>query len=112
MSETRIEEIRKMGDRLANYVYDMDDRRFFRHFFRENRPQEFRAHLIKANLSAIRAGKAPLFTLEPYTQVFHLDLFDDGAEMLRIDWKFARDLVFIRMIVEEVAQTDADDQES
>lgn len=127
MSETRIEEIRKMGDRLANYVYDMDDRRFFRHFFRENRPQEFRAHLIKANLSAIRAGKAPLFTLEPYTQVFHLDLFDDGAEMLRIDWKFARDLVLIRMIeqlytkgwigknpdlVAEVAQPDAEEQEA
>jgi len=127
MSATRIEEIRAMGDRLADYVHDMDDRRFFRNFFRENRPQEFRTHLIKANLSAIRAGKTPLFTLDPYTQVFHFDLFDDGAEMLRIDWKFARDLVLIRMIeqlytkgwigknpdlVAEVTQTDTDEQES
>jgi CRISPR-associated protein Cst1 len=127
MSGTRIEAIREMGDRLADYVCDMDDRRFFRNFFRENRPQEFRAYLIKANLSAIRLGKAPLFTLDPYTQVFHLDLFDDGAEMLRVDWKFARDLVLIRMIeqlytkgwigknpdlVAEVAQPEDDSQDS
>jgi CRISPR-associated protein Cst1 len=127
MSGTRIEEIRNLGDRLASYVFDMDERRFFRNFFRENRPQEFRSLLIKANLSAIKAGQAPLFTLDPYTQVFHLDLFDDGSEMLRIDWKFARDLVLIRMIeqlytkgwigknpdlVAEVAQPDAEEQEA
>jgi CRISPR-associated protein Cst1 len=127
MSTTRIDEIRTMGDRLADYVFDRDDRHFFRSFFRENRPQAFRTHLIKANLAAIRAGKVPLFTLDSYTQVLHLDLFDDGAEMLRIDWKFARDLVLIRMIeqlytrgwigknpdlVAEIAQIDVDDQAS
>ncbi|NOK58670.1 MAG: type I-B CRISPR-associated protein Cas8b1/Cst1 [Chloroflexi bacterium AL-W] len=98
MSETRIEEIRAMGDRLADYVFRMDDRRFFRSFFRENRAFEFRTHLIKANMSAIKAGMPPLFTLDPYTKVFHLDLFEDGTETLRVDWKFARDLVLIRMI--------------
>lgn len=98
MGEIRIEEIRSMGDRLAEYVYYVKDRRFFRNFSVENNASRFRMHLIKANLSAIKAGMPPLFTFDPYTQVFHLNLFDDGAETLRVGWKFARDLVLIRMI--------------
>lgn len=93
MNEPRIEEIRTMGDRLAEYVHRMDDRRFFRTFYRTNRPHEFRTALIKANMSAINAGMPPLFTLDPYITVF-----EDGDEMLRVDWKLARDLVLIRMI--------------
>lgn len=93
MNNVRINEIRAMGDRLAEYILRMDDRRFFRNFFHENKPYNFRTHLIKANMSAIKAGMQPLFTLEPYITVF-----EEGEAMLRVDWKFARDLVFIRMI--------------
>lgn len=93
MNETRIQEIRAMGDRFAEYVHRFDDRAFFRNFFRSNRAYEFRTALIKANLSAIKNGMAPLFNLDPYIAVF-----EEGDEMLRVDWKLARDLVLIRMI--------------
>ncbi len=93
MGERRINEIRVLGDRLAGYIHDLDDKRFFRNFFRENKSQEFRAYLIKANLTAIRAGQPPLFGLDPYITVF-----EEGDEVIRSDWRFARDLVLIRMI--------------
>ncbi len=41
----------------------------------------------------LSAGKAPLIELEPY-----LTIFEEGYEVIRPDWKFARDLVLIRMI--------------
>lgn len=98
MSDSRLDQIRKLGDRLADYVFDFKDKQFFRHFFHEQNAEWFRLHLIRANLVAIRAGQAPFLTLDPYTQVFHLELFEEGSETFRVDWKFARDLVLIRMI--------------
>ncbi len=93
MENSRIEEIRKLGDQLADYVSGENDRRFFREFFTERRPDNFRTALIKANIAHVRRGKPPFITLDPYIEVF-----EAGDEVARSDWQLARDLVLIRMI--------------
>ncbi len=93
MEKDRIEAIRELGDRLADYVSGENDRRFFRDFFTERRYEYFRTALIKANIAHVRRGNPPLITLDPYIAVF-----EEGDEVARPDWQLARDLVLIRMI--------------
>lgn len=93
MEKERIEEIRKLGDRLAAYVKEQGDKRFFLNFYKVQRYDDFRTLLIRASYKNVKAGKAPLIELEPY-----LTIFEEGYEVIRPDWKFARDLVLIRMI--------------
>jgi CRISPR-associated protein Cst1 len=93
MEKERIEQIRTMGDRLADYVSSQNDRRFFRDFFTVQRYDHFRTALIKVNLSHVRRGNPPIITLDPYIEVF-----EEGNELARSDWQLARDLVLIRMV--------------
>ena len=93
MEKDRVESIRKLGDGLADYVSSQNDRRFFRDFYSEQRYDYFRTALIKANLAQVRRGKSPIITLDPFIEVF-----EEGDEVARSDWRFARDLVLIRMI--------------
>lgn len=93
VDKERIEQIRDLGDRLAAYVSDENDRRFFTAFFSERNYDLFRNALIKANLAYVKRGNPPLITLEPYIQIF-----EEGNEVARADWRLARDLVLIRMI--------------
>ena len=93
MERERIEEIRKMGDKLANYVSSQNDRRFFREFFHQRRPSNVRTLLIRANLAHVRRGNPPIITLDPYIEVF-----EEGYGLESPDWWLARDLVFIRMV--------------
>ena len=93
MDKERIEQIRAMGDRLADYVSSQNDRRFFREFFTVQRYDFFRTALIKANLAHVKRGHPPIITLDPYIEVF-----EEGSELARPDWKLARDLVLIRMV--------------
>ena len=86
MEKYRIEEIRKLGDQLADYVSGENDRRFFRDFFTERRYDPFRTALIKANLAHVKRGKPPFITLDPY-----IDVFEAGDEVARSDWQLARD---------------------
>lgn len=93
MEKDRIEAIRELGDRLAEYVSSENDRRFFREFYTEQRYDYFRTALIKANIAYVRRGNPPLIALDPYIVVF-----EEGDEVARADWRLARDLVLIRMI--------------
>jgi CRISPR-associated protein Cst1 len=93
MDKERVEEIRKMGDQLAEYVSSQNERHFFRNFFTARRYGDFRLLLIKANLAHVRNGNPPIITLDPYIQVF-----EEGDELARTDWRLARDLVLIRMV--------------
>ena len=93
MEKARVEEIRKMGDKLADYVSNQNDRRFFREFFRQKNPHYIRAMLIRANLEHVERGNPPLITLDPYIEVF-----EEGYGLEKPDWWLARDLVFIRMV--------------
>jgi len=93
MDKERIEQIRTMGDQLAEYVTSQNDRRFFREFFTEQRYDYFRTALMKANLANVRHGKPPIITLDPYIEVF-----EEGNELARPNWRLARDLVLIRIV--------------
>ncbi len=93
MDEKRINEIRELGDRLAEYISTENDRRFFEAFYAQNNYEYFRNVLIRANLACVRAGGAPLIVLDPY-----LVVFEEGVEVQRPDWRLARDLVLIRVI--------------
>ena len=89
----RIDEIRRMGDRLADYVVQQNDKRFFRAFFTARRYSDLRSALLRANRSNLDAGRGPIIEFDPYVTVF-----EDGEQLGRNDWRLARDLVVIRMI--------------
>ena len=93
MQKERIEKIRKIGDKLANYVSSQNDRRFFRDFFHQQSPYNIRTLLIRANLDHVRRGNPPIIKLDPYIEVF-----EEGYGSEKPDWWLARDLVFIRMV--------------
>lgn len=95
MEKKRITAIKELGDRLAAYVDDSGDKRFFRNFYVVSRSDEFRNELLRAAKNAASSGKAPLFTLESFCTVFFAP---DDVEDLRFDWRLARDLTFIRML--------------
>ena len=93
MDKTRVERIRDLGDELALYVEKEGGKRFFRSFFTENNPANFRALLIKANIAHVKHGNPSLFDMDTY-----IDVFEEGFEVMRADWRLARDLVLMRMI--------------
>ena len=93
MDKDRIQQIRELGDRLADYVSKENDRKFFTTFFAERNYEFFRNALIRANMAWVRHGHPPLITLDPYIQVF-----EEGDDVARGDWRLARDLVLIRMV--------------
>lgn len=93
MEQGRIEQIRQLGDQLAEYVSAQNDKRFFQEFFTQNRYEFFRSRLMKANLAQVKRGKPPIIQFETYIQVF-----EEGDELARSDWRLARDLVLIRMV--------------
>jgi CRISPR-associated protein Cst1 len=93
MDKERIEQIRELGDRLAAYISGQNDKRFFTAFSAARRYDHFRMALIRANLAHVKRGNPPLITLDPY-----IEIFEEGEEMARPDWRLARDLVLIRMV--------------
>jgi CRISPR-associated protein Cst1 len=93
MDRERIEQIRKLGDSLAEYVKGQNDRRFFREFFTVQRYDYFRNILLKASLAQTRRGQPPLIGFDTY-----ISIFEDGEDLARLDWKLARDLVLIRLV--------------
>jgi CRISPR-associated protein Cst1 len=95
MDSTRIAHIRTLGDGLAIYVRRQGARgkRFFRSFFTEQNPSNFRTLLLKANIAHMKDGQASLFDMDTYIEVF-----EEGFEVMRPDWRLARDLVLMRMI--------------
>lgn len=93
MDRERTEQIKKLGDVLADYIKAQNDRRFFREFFTVQRYDYFRTILIKADLAQARQGQPPIISFDNYISVF-----EDGEDLARIDWKLARDLVLIRLV--------------
>ena len=93
MEAERIEHIRNLGDALAEYIRDQNDKRFFRNFYTLQRYSDLRNILIKANTEQMKRGKKPFVTFDGYISVF-----EEGNELARVDWRLARDLVLIRMV--------------
>lgn len=90
---SRINHIREIGDQLAEYVNEENDKKFFSAFYSEYRYDAIRNALIRVNHSKLKQGKPPLIKFEQFIEVFE-EVDDKG----RSDWRLARDLVLIRMI--------------
>jgi CRISPR-associated protein Cst1 len=99
MERDRVEKIRNLADRLADYVNQENDKRFFQNFYLADRADHLRTLLVKANLAHVKRGHPPIIEFEPYIEVF-----EEGVELARPDWRLARDLVLIRMIEQLYAQ--------
>jgi len=93
MKGSRINHIREIGDQLAEYVNEENDKKFFSTFYSEYRYGAIRNALIRVNHSRLKQGKPPIIKFEPFIEVFE-EVDDKG----RSDWRLARDLVLIRMI--------------
>jgi CRISPR-associated protein Cst1 len=93
MDRERIDQIRQLGDSLADYVRTENDRRFFRAFLTTNRYDHLRTALIKASNARVRRGEPPLITLDQF-----LAVFEEGTDLPRSDWRLGRDLTLIRML--------------
>jgi CRISPR-associated protein Cst1 len=93
MDDIRIGHIRDLGDRLARYARQQDNGSFFRSFLTATRYDHLRDALVTANYRQVRGGGEPLIRFEQF-----LEVFEQGEELSRRDWKLARDLVLIRMI--------------
>ncbi len=94
VEEYRIEAIRTMADRLADYIDAEHDQRLFRTLLyggnRGQDYQELRQRLIRADYRvAPRSG--PLFTLDEFLAVF------ENSDN-QYTWMLARDLLLIRII--------------
>ena len=92
MDQHQVTRIREMGDRLADYIRETDDKFTLTHF-RENRYYVFRTTLLRANSKQLSRGREPLIEFEPYVDVFELAAGDSHK-----GWRLARDLVYIRIV--------------
>lgn len=94
LKESRINRIREIGDQLAEYVNEENDKKFFSIFYGEqSRYDIVRNALIRINRSRLKQGKPPIIRFEPFIEVF-----EEPDDKGRSNWRLARDLVLIRMI--------------
>jgi len=94
LKESRINRIREIGDQLADYVNEENDKKFFSIFYSEqSRYDIIRNALIRVDRSRLKQGKPPIIRFEPFIEVF-----EEPDEKGRSNWRLARDLVLIRMI--------------
>ena len=94
MDKVRINAIRELGDKLAEYVRTQDARLFSK-IFNARRYKDLSLELLKANKATVQAGEPPLFSFNQF-----VDIFEESEQMPRADWSLARDLVLVRMIEE------------
>jgi CRISPR-associated protein Cst1 len=95
MEKTRIDQIRILGDRLADYIRQNNDRKLLRTLYQERRYHLFRMALLRAMKDFSRQapeGSEPLVSYDGY-----VGIFEEGGEFERIDWNLARDLLLIRI---------------
>lgn len=90
MQKSRVDQIRNLGDRLADHIQDSGDRKLLRELYYTRAYWQFRAALLRA----IRdyRGEEPLCPFDTYAQIF-----EESEEFERQDWSLARDLLLIRI---------------
>ena len=98
MERERIEQIRGLGDALAQYILARDERFFSRLYMVRDYPA-LRRELI-------RAAKDADATLVPFDTF--VAVFEDSEEVGRPDWRLAFDLLLIR-IIEQLHKGGKDD---
>lgn len=93
MESDRIEAIRKLGDILADEIATENDRRLWWAVYSAEAYRQARRTLIQASQRRLRRGLPPVVSLDGF-----LEVFEEGNELPRVDWRLAWDLVLIRVI--------------
>lgn len=96
MDNERINQLRQLGDRLADYIQQTDNRKLLRTLYQERRYYMFRIALLRAISDYSQhnsPNSEPLVSFDGYIKVFE----EEGNEFERIDWNLARDLLLIRI---------------
>lgn len=99
MEKTRVEAIQKLGNRLAHWILEENDKRLYRSIYEVRGSGPLRHILIKAanNKLKLEATKGesnpPLITGEEY-----LEVFTEQDEIIRADFTLARDLLKMQII--------------
>lgn len=93
MDPARIEAIRNLGDMIAEEIATEDDSKFWWRVYKADSYRGVRLALIQASQRRLKRGLAPILSLDEF-----LEVFEEGEELARIDWRLAWDLVLIRTI--------------
>jgi len=93
MDERRIQYIQQLGESLATYVVERNDRGFFNTFWMARNYGEVRAALIRASQAEVRHGRPPLVNLDQF-----LAIFEQAEGIPSADWHLGRDLVLIHLL--------------
>lgn len=100
MEPSRIDTIRRVGDRLAGEIASNNDRQLFRGLWMSRHYGDLRRVLVQANTRRAKSGKEPLLTFDDFVAVFEF-----GEDSQRPDWRLAQDLMLIR-VIEQLHQQD------
>jgi CRISPR-associated protein Cst1 len=93
MERARIEAIRELADQLADEIHRDQNKRLFLNAFRIRSYAFVRRLLLDTGFRRLTNGAAPTITLDQF-----LEVFEEGEELERVDWRLAWDLVLIRVI--------------
>jgi len=93
MQKARIEAIKLLGDKIAEEIVSNNDKRLWEKVYRAGKFIELRNILITQSIRMIKAAKEPITSFNNF-----LEIFEEGEELARVDWKLAWDLVIIRII--------------
>jgi CRISPR-associated protein Cst1 len=91
----RIEAIKKLGDTLADEIATENDRRLWWRLYSADGYRQVRLAMIQASKRRLRRGSGPVISFDAF-----LEVFEEGDELPRVDWRLAWDLVLIRVIEE------------
>jgi len=89
----RIEAIKKLGDTLANEITTENDRRLWWRLYSADAYRQARLAMIQASKQRLRRGSEPVISFDAF-----LEVFEEGDELPRVDWRLAWDLVLIRVV--------------
>ena len=93
MDAQRIEAIRKLGSQIAEEIATESDRRLWWNVYSAENYRAVRLTLIRTSERRLKRGESPIVSFDEFLQVF-----EEGEELPRIDWRLAWDLVLIRVI--------------
>lgn len=93
MQPKQIEYIERLGDSLAKYIFEENDRKFYRAFFAAQKFNHLHAAMLRVSRHQVDKGKEPLFTMHQF-----LSVFDVGEANHPLQWQLKRDIVLIRML--------------
>ncbi|MBI1348163.1 hypothetical protein GC163_17960 [bacterium] len=93
MDKARVEMIKDLATRLANLIYDHNDKGAYKQLVFTGKEFEYRSHLTRLQRKYAEKSKDIPFTFDEYVNVFLLAPPEE-----RVNWNLIRDLISIRLV--------------